>query len=260
MKIRTGHTFSVKEGKNLNSDGNETSSAESAENSIYTTDSARRSTILSCPFNQYSRTPRLAKPVSIPTVPGIKNNDENEDSNLLSVSTVSTDNYADLDFDRILSDSRRASMSTSSTSLAASTMSSSTICEGEKNSRMRKSSGSISLTPSMARKIILPNTDDQKDCEYESIYATPTRYMPRHKQHRIRKPTSPPPPPPTTSKTSELSKEDEMNLRDPDQLRSSSPFPSHQMSKSCSIASSGHHRNNIESFKPGTSFDFLYDW
>lgn len=251
MKIRTGHTFSVKEGKNLHSDGNETSSAESAENSIYTTVSARRSTILSCPFNQYSRTPRLAKPVSIPTVPGMKNNDENEDSN---------SNYADLDFDRILSDSRRASMSKSTTSLEASTMICSTICEGENNSRMRKSSGSISLTPSTARKINLPNTDDQKDCEYESIYATPTRYMPRHRRNRIRKPTSPPPPPPTTSKTSELSKEDEMNSRVPEQLRSSSPFPSHQMSKSCSIASSGHHRNNNESFKPGTSFDFLYDW
>lgn len=253
MKIRTGHTFSVKEGKNVNSDGNETSSSESAENSIYTTVSARRSTILSCPFNQYSRTPRLAKPVSIPKVPGVKNRaeaSEKEDSNLLS---VSVDNYADLDFDRILSDSRRASMSTSTTSLAASTMSCSSICEEEKQ-KLRKSSGSISLTPSMARKIILPNRDDQKDCEYESIYATPTRYMPRHRRHRIRKPTSPPPPPPTTAKTAEISKQDEMNSRDP------SPLSSHQMSKSCSIINTGHHRNNNESFKPGTSFDFLYDW
>ena len=79
MKIRTGHTFTVKEAKNLQSDGNEviyfqfriynlksfcmqTSSSESAEASVYGTVSARRSTILSCPISQYSRTPRLAGP------------------------------------------------------------------------------------------------------------------------------------------------------------------------------------------------------
>ena len=129
----------------------QTSSSESTEPCIYGT-VARRSTILSCPFNQYSRTPRLAKPVSIPIVPGMKLKNkkvagEKED-------TLNTD----LDIDCVLS----ASLSISSTSLVAGQMSCSTICEGENRRFKARTGGSISLTPDMARKMMPGNTDDQK--------------------------------------------------------------------------------------------------
>ena len=171
MKIRTGHTFTAKEAKIPHSDGNEvyfiifcririilsfqTSSSESAEASIYGTVAARRSTILSCPFSQYSRIPRLAKPVSIPVVPGMKakKNEcgEKED-------TVITD----LDIECVLS----ASLSISSNSLGPasnlpSQMSCSAIYQGDKHRLGTGSCGSIFLTPDMARKMVL-NTEDQK--------------------------------------------------------------------------------------------------
>eukprot|EP00092_Neocalanus_flemingeri_P016850 GFUD01018226.1.p1 GENE.GFUD01018226.1~~GFUD01018226.1.p1 ORF type:complete len:214 (+),score=19.95 GFUD01018226.1:153-794(+) len=203
MKIRTGHTFTVKESKNLQSDGNETSSSESAESSTMV--SARRSTILSCPFNQYSRTPRLAKPVSIPVVPGLKKTSckenkigESGNSNLLSISAISVEDYTVLDFSRVFEGTRRTSES--STSLTASTacaMSVSTISQGEKSRLRMGGSGSLTLTPAMERRNTGTNSEDQKDCGYDSIYATPTRYLPRYARHKVKKPTSPPPPPPT---------------------------------------------------------------
>ena len=168
MKIRTGHTFTAKEAKIPHSDGNEvyfiifcririilsfqTSSSESAEATIYGTVAARRSTILSCPFSQYSRTPRLAKPVSIPVVPGMKTKKNEKEDSVIT----------DLDIECVLS----ASLSTSSTSLGPasnlpSQMSCSAIYQGEKHRLAAGSCGSIFLTPDMARKMVL-NTEDQK--------------------------------------------------------------------------------------------------
>jgi len=242
MKIRTGHTFTAKEAKIPHSDGNETSSSESAEASIYGTVAARRSTILSCPFSQYSRIPRLAKPVSIPVVPGMKakKNEcgEKEDSVI-----------TDLDIECVLS----ASLSTSSTSLGPasnlpSQMSCSAIYQGDKHRLGTGSCGSIFLTPDMARKMVL-NTEDQKDCGYESIYATPTRYMPRRRQ-RIRKPTTPPPPPPI--KREEPSQTININSKESGHQESSQ-----HINQSWENAMQ---RSNIETFDLSAKFDFLYDW
>jgi len=231
MKIRTGVTFISKENNNNNkpADGNETTLSESAEPSICGSVSARRSALLSCPFSQYSRTPRLAKPVSIPVVPGMKSKKDETVDSIMS-----------------------ASLSTSSVSLGPpSQISCSAIYQADNNRLSAGSCGSVALTPSMERRIVF-TTEDQKDCGYESIYATPTRFMPR-RRNRIRKPTTPPPPPPTLPTPTP-------SLSHP-HLFSELDLSEDQVTR---YSVSSQHINKLKghaaSIKPAANFDFLYDW
>ena len=63
---------------------------------------ARRSAILSCPFGQYSRMPKFAKPVSIPIVPSLPTRTEYEDlaevTSLVSSVVIESENNIVLDF------------------------------------------------------------------------------------------------------------------------------------------------------------------
>ena len=138
----------------------QTSSSESAEASINPSEATRRTTILSCPFSQYRRTPRLAKPVSIPTVPGVENKkkEKQEKSNLLTVSAISVDNYAELDFEAdLLEGSRRTSKST--TSLASSHI---TLLNPANEIQV-----TISTSPTLDGKLS-PEFEDQKGIEASS--------------------------------------------------------------------------------------------
>jgi len=255
MKIRTGHTYSVKDGKNLQSDGNETSSSESAD--YATLVSTRRSTILSCPFNQYSRTPRLSKPVSIPVVPKLRRNnekeiqgDEEEDSNLLSINATSVEDYSVLDFSRAFTGSRQTSASSTSLAVTANAMSVSAILQGEK-----PRCGSLSSTPGLGRKSYEANMEDQKDCGYESIYATPTRFMPRFPRHKVKKPTSPPPPPPVRVKLelSEMTEDKEAICQATDGISSQNKSENRKHIYRCNTS-------HISGQENKSKFDFLYDW
>ena len=63
---------------------------------------ARRSAILSCPFGQYSKMPKFAKPVSIPIVPSLPSKTEYDDladvTSLVSSVVIESENNIVLDF------------------------------------------------------------------------------------------------------------------------------------------------------------------
>ena len=63
---------------------------------------ARRSAILSCPFGQYNKMPRVAKPVSIPVVPTLGSQTEYQDlaevTSLVSSVVIESENNIVLDF------------------------------------------------------------------------------------------------------------------------------------------------------------------
>eukprot|EP00090_Calanus_glacialis_P013988 TRINITY_DN22618_c0_g1_i5.p1 TRINITY_DN22618_c0_g1~~TRINITY_DN22618_c0_g1_i5.p1 ORF type:complete len:403 (+),score=102.37 TRINITY_DN22618_c0_g1_i5:70-1278(+) len=245
LKIRTGQKFIVEDGNTSQSEGNGTysyrdehsspfgwktrsqqninfdiyKSSETASNSTDGLDlvAARRSTILSCPFGQYSRVPKVSKPVSIPVVPELPETkrwkdcevvrDISEVTSLVSSIVIENENNIVLDFSapvtKTLDDYYEGSSTCStinspapSTPISARGESSSLI------SKVRDKTASLkrSLTPTMKRKKSITSTDTLSttatECDTYSPDQTPTRICPRSSPSRVIKPACLPPPPP----------------------------------------------------------------
>jgi len=247
LKLRTGQKFIVEDGNTSQSEGNGTYSYRDEHSSpfgwktrsqqnlnfdIYQSVdpadteglelvAARRSKILSCPFGQYSRVPKVSKPVSIPVVPDlvVENKkgsesevpkDISEVTSLVSSIVIENDNNIVLDFSapvvtKTLDDYYEGSSSCStinspapSTPISARGESSSLI------SKVRDKTASLkrSLTPTMKRKKSVTSTDTLSttatECDTYSPDQTPTRTCPRSSPNKVIKPAGPPPPPPVT--------------------------------------------------------------
>jgi len=244
LKIRSGQKFVVEDGNTSQSEGNGTysyrdehsspfgwktrsqqnlcfdiyQSEDSGENEGLDCVTARRSTILSCPFGQYSRVPKVSKPVSIPVVPELPDSkkqremevppkDISEVTSLVNSIVIENDNNIVLDFsapvDKNLEDYLEGSSTCStlnspapSTPISARGESSSLI------SKVRDKTASLkrSLTPTMKRKKSITSTDTLSttatECDTNSPDQTPTRVCPRASPNFITKPMCAPPPPP----------------------------------------------------------------
>merc|ERR1712227_758568 len=129
--------------------------------------------LLSCPFDQYRSGDRRrghdrpkAKPVNIPTVPGSKQ-------------------------------LRLKGYGSSSCILETSNKSDPSALSGSDE----MTSSNVSLNYSSSENFY----ELEQDVSHDSIYATPTRFIPvssHGKQRKIRRPKSPPPPPPSESRSS----------------------------------------------------------
>lgn len=242
LKVRTGQKFIVEDGNTSQSEGNGTYSyrdehsspfgwktrsqqnlnfdiynsteASSASSDGLDLVAARRSTILSCPFGQYTKVPRVSKPVSIPVVPELAEvkkkeceipKDISEVTSLVSSIVIENDNNIVLDFSAPVIQNFEDYYERSSTSSTINSPAPSTpiSARGESSSlisKVRDKTASLkrSLTPTMKRKKSITSTDTLSTIatEYDSPDQTPTRICPRSSPIRVMKPVCPPPPPP----------------------------------------------------------------
>lgn len=207
-----------------------TPSAGSAENLEIV--SARRSAILSCPFGQYTKLRREAKPVSIPTVPQLKNNliNTHKKSNKIHCDETKLQQNVVQDVDQIISLTSSVVVADSSNNIVIdftidtqdSIPASSTQIQNEKDFQSSSTFSSTlssfvkgktstlkkSLTPTLRRKKSTASTDTTcsvaTECEFvsagQSLSSTPTHDdIPRYSPSRsYLKPSHPPPPPPSS--------------------------------------------------------------
>eukprot|EP00092_Neocalanus_flemingeri_P034035 GFUD01037014.1.p1 GENE.GFUD01037014.1~~GFUD01037014.1.p1 ORF type:complete len:397 (+),score=114.31 GFUD01037014.1:80-1270(+) len=242
LKIRTGQKFIVEEGNSSQSDRNGTysyrdehsspfgwktrsqqnlnfdiyNSTETSSNSTDGLDvvTARRSTILSCPFGQYTRVPKVSKPVSIPVVPELPESkkkesefpkDISEVTSLVSSIVIENENNIVLDFSAPVTTTiedyyEGSSICSTINSPAPSTPISARGESSSLISKVRDKTASLkrSLTPTMKRKKSTTSMDTLSTTatECDSPDQTPTRICPRSSPNRVMKPACPPPPPP----------------------------------------------------------------
>jgi len=175
---------------------------------------SRRSTILSCPFGQYSsKPPRIAKPVSIPVVPDInpglcKEPDETssfqdmaEVTSLVSSIVIENENNIVLDFSAKIEDDHDENIPISGRSDTSSTSLLSKVIKKCKTPTLKRKK-SMSSTDTLLTTVTNDNTPDQTPTRSSPLKVVKPSCAPPPPPAVIRPSAAPPPPPPSASSKS----------------------------------------------------------